>query len=120
MVELHIHGGAAVVAACMDALRCLVGRGDGGAGALDVRPAEPGEFAKRAWLAGGVRRGAGGRGADDPEDTGGGPSQVTMLCMLCARQTLHLSRTGALPRPPPPPAPTPPRCAVCAVQANWT
>ncbi len=39
MAELHVHGGRAVVAGVLDALRAMPG----------LRPAEPGEFARRAF-----------------------------------------------------------------------
>lgn len=42
MAELHLHGGRAVIAAALDALLALPG----------VRAAEPGEFTRRAFLAG--------------------------------------------------------------------
>ena len=42
IAEFHVHGGRAVVAAVLDALAALPG----------LRPAEPGEFARRAFLAG--------------------------------------------------------------------
>lgn len=42
VAELHIHGGRAVIAAVLDALAALPG----------LRPAEPGEFTKRAFLNG--------------------------------------------------------------------
>ncbi|GAB0091544.1 tRNA modification GTPase GTPBP3, mitochondrial [Sergentomyia squamirostris] len=40
--ELHVHGGRAVVAATLNALSCVPG----------LRPAEPGEFTKRAFYSG--------------------------------------------------------------------
>jgi tRNA modification GTPase len=42
VVELHVHGGRAVIAGVLDALAALPG----------LRPAEPGEFTKRAFLNG--------------------------------------------------------------------
>lgn len=52
VLELSVHGGRAVVAAVVDALGAVaddvVARGGGGR----VRPAEPGEFTRRAYLAG--------------------------------------------------------------------
>ena len=42
MAELQVHGGEAVVAACLDAVLSIAG----------VRPAEPGEFSRRAFING--------------------------------------------------------------------
>jgi tRNA modification GTPase len=47
-VELHLHGSAAAVSALFEALRQL----RGGPLGLRLRPAEPGEFARRAFLGG--------------------------------------------------------------------
>ncbi|KAN0061087.1 mitochondrial splicing system protein [Thecaphora frezii] len=52
-LELHVHGGSATVRDTLDALADLgVGHDDEGALPLAIRPAEPGEFTRRAYLNG--------------------------------------------------------------------